>query len=242
MLAYQLRLLPGLVLFIGVIALLPRKLLLLRSVLYILIFVLVRDLATPLGLWRLGAEHTFWLRFGADPMLLWMFSGTGLLFAAVLWWADPELRALVTWNRASPVTSVAAGIGVALLITAPWVAHGLTVPLEHRGGVVELSLIAPILGTALAFNLVEELLFRGYYQGALEHHEVSPNRAAVLSGLTFGACHAFLASTVTDVGWPLLLYATWEGLIVAFLRTRLGLLAAVLAHGLAIAIMALGLV
>jgi membrane protease YdiL (CAAX protease family) len=238
MLDYQLRLLPGLALFIAVVALLPRRLLLLRAVLYILIFVLVRDLATPLGMWRLGAEHTFWLRFAADPTLMWMFSGIGLLFAAVLWWVDPELRALVTWHQGSPVVSVAAGIGVAVLITAPWVAHGLGVPLEHRGGAVEPSLITPILGTSIAFNLVEELLFRGYYQGALEHHKLSPQRAAVLSGLTFGAGHAFLASTVTDVGWPLLLFATWEGLIVAFLRTRLGLLAAVVAHGLAIAIMA----
>ena len=66
-------------------------------------------------------------------------------------------------------------------------------------------------------------------------------RAAVLSGLLFAACHVFLASTVTDVGPPLLAFALYEGLICAFLRMREGVIAAALAHGTAIFLLASGL-
>lgn len=57
----------------------------------------------------------------------------------------------------------------------------------------------------------------------------------------FAACHAFLATTVTDVGWPLLAFTLWEGLICAFLRLRWGVIPAAIAHGLAIFLLSSGL-
>ncbi|MCG5219483.1 hypothetical protein [Streptosporangium sp. KLBMP 9127] len=51
------------------------------------------------------------------------------------------------------------------------------------------------------------------------------------------ACHVFLASTVTVVGWQLLAFTLYEGLICAFLRLRSGVIAA-LAHGIAIFLLA----
>ena len=97
-----------------------------------------------------------------------------------------------------------------------------------------------ILFFCLAGNLFEEVLFRGLLQTRLAQ-AMSPVRAALLSGLLFAACHSFLASTVTDLGWPLLVFTAWEGLICAFLRLRHGLTPAVLTHGLAIAALATAL-
>ncbi len=82
------------------------------------------------------------------------------------------------------------------------------------------------------------MLFRGLLQGYLERS--GPVRAALLSAVMFAACHAYLASTVTDLGWPLLAFTLYEGLICAFLRLRYGVLPAALAHGLAIFLLAAG--
>lgn len=84
------------------------------------------------------------------------------------------------------------------------------------------------------------MLFRGFLQGRMES-EVGPVRAALFSAVCFAACHAFLASTVTDIGWPLLAFTLYEGLICAFLRLRWGVLPAALAHGLAIFLLASGI-
>ncbi|MFC7109047.1 hypothetical protein ACFQQB_56800 [Nonomuraea rubra] len=67
-------------------------------------------------------------------------------------------------------------------------------------------------------------------------------RAALLSAALFAACHVFLASTVTAAGWPLLLFTLYEGLICAFLRLRSGVIAAALAHGTAIFLLASALI
>ena len=86
----------------------------------------------------------------------------------------------------------------------------------------------------------EEVFFRGYLQGRLEQ-AMPAMRAALLSAVLFAACHAFLATTVTDVGWPLLAFTLWEGLICAFLRLRWGVIPAAIAHGLAIFLLSSGL-
>lgn len=46
---------------------------------------------------------------------------------------------------------------------------------------------------------------------------------------------------MTDVGWPLLAFTLWEGLICAFLRLRWGVIPAAIAHGLAIFLLSSGL-
>lgn len=81
------------------------------------------------------------------------------------------------------------------------------------------------------------MLFRGYLQGYLEQH-VAPLRAALASGVAFAACHAFLALSVTQLGWPVLLFTLVEGLACALVRMRYGVLAATLTHGTAILLVA----
>lgn len=101
------------------------------------------------------------------------------------------------------------------------------------------SLLPAIAVLAFAGNLLEEVLFRGALQGHLEP-VTSPVRAAVLSGLLFAGGHVFLASTVTDLWWPVLAFTAYEGLVCAFLRRRRGVIAATFADGGAIFLLASG--
>lgn len=62
--------------------------------------------------------------------------------------------------------------------------------------------------------------------GHLEHL-TSALRAALISAIAFAACHSFLALSVTEVGWPILLFTLVEGLVCAFVRMRYGVSAAI---------------
>ncbi|TDE51524.1 CPBP family intramembrane metalloprotease [Nonomuraea mesophila] len=242
LLAYGVRILPGLLLIAACYLLARRERdPLLRVMVLVLGFVLIRDAMTPLGFWRLGAVGAVpWLRFTDHAGILLLFGlGTLALTAGVLR-LDGELRALVRWGRLTPVT-LAWGVGGGVLAAAPILLLSLPTPMAARGGAVAVTLLPVLLAFSLAGNLAEEVLFRGFLQGRLEQHNDAV-RAAVLSALLFAACHAFLASTVTDVGWPLLAFTLYEGLICAFLRLRGGVIAAALAHGLAIFLLAGALV
>ncbi|MGP3931932.1 CPBP family glutamic-type intramembrane protease [Nonomuraea sp. KM88] len=242
LLAYGLRILPGMVLLGACFTLAGAgRDPLLRILILIFGFVLIRDAMTPLGFWRLGAVGGVpWLRFTDQAGILLLFGlGTAALTAAVLG-LDSGLRSLVRWGRFTPVTLVR-GIGGGVLAAAPVLLLSLPTPLSARGGAVAVSLLPVLLLFSLAGNLAEEVLFRGFLQGRLEQH-AGRIRAASLSALLFAACHAFLASTVTDVGWPLLVFTLYEGLICAFLRLRSGVIAAALAHGSAIFLLAAALV
>ncbi|MGW4793281.1 CPBP family glutamic-type intramembrane protease, partial [Nonomuraea sp. NPDC004297] len=129
------------------------------------------------------------------------------------------------------------GLGGGVLAAGPVLLLSTATPQAGRGGAVAVALLPVLLLFSLSGNLAEEVLFRGFLQGRLERH-AGPVRAALLSALLFAACHAFLASTVTDVGWPLLAFTLYEGLICAFLRLRDGVIAAALAHGVAIFLLA----
>ena len=96
-----------------------------------------------------------------------------------------------------------------------------------------------LLGFALAANCYEELLFRGLLQQQLRAW-LPAWRAALASGLLFGLCHAFLATTVTQVGAPILVFTVIEGVVAGLVYCRAGLLGASLAHGLAIFALAAG--
>lgn len=241
--AFSARVLPGLILITGCLALVragrdpwPRIMVL------ILGFVLLRDAMTPAGLWQFGlVEGTVpWLRFTDDAVVLLVLGAATLALTAAILRLDGQLRALVRWGRVS-TAAFALGIAGGILAAAPVLAIAVLWPLEQRGGPVAVSLLPALLFFALAGNLFEEVLFRGFVQGRLEQ-EFGALRAALSSGVLFAACHAFLASTVTDVGWPLLLFTLYEGLICAFLRMRYGVLSAALAHGLAIFLLSSGLV
>jgi len=97
-----------------------------------------------------------------------------------------------------------------------------------------------LLFMALVGNLYEEYLFRGLVQGYLER-DVTPLRAALLSGLAFGVFHASLACVVTTGGAPLLVFTVYEGVLAGLVRARHGVLAATLTHGGGIFLIASGL-
>ncbi|WP_246064161.1 CPBP family glutamic-type intramembrane protease [Nonomuraea longispora] len=138
------------------------------------------------------------------------------LTAAVLK-PDSGLRSPVRWGRLTP-------------LTLAW---------DVGGGMLA---AAPVLLPGLAGDIAEEVLFRGFLEGRLERQACAVRGVAV--DPVFAACHAchafqaFQASTVTEVGWPLLAFTRYEGLICAFLRLQSGVIAAALAHGLAIFLLA----
>lgn len=215
---------------------------LLRTVVLVLGFVLIRDAMTPTGLWSFGVVEGAgvpWLRMSQDPWVLVGF-GLGSLLVAGAVLLDPDLRGLVRWGRVDPGTM---GLGVlgGVLAAAPILALSIGQPVEARGGAVGTGLLPALAFMALAGNFLEEVIFRGFLQGRLEQ-AMAPVRAALLSGVLFAACHAYLATTVTDVGWPLLAFTLLEGLVCALLRQWRGLVPAVLAHGLAIFLVSSGLV
>jgi len=66
-------------------------------------------------------------------------------------------------------------------------------------------------------------------------------RAALASGAMVAAGHAFLAVTLTNIGWPILVFTLYEGIVAALVRMRFGLVAATLTHGGAIFLLASGI-
>lgn len=236
-----LRIVPGmLVLGAGVAVLRGRATVQLRVLLYVLAFVLLRDAMTPLGLWRIGVTdgRAFWLRFVDDAVVLVVLAVTSLLVAVALPRLDRDVT--VRWGRLGPRPLVEGVAGVAVIV-APVALVGWGVPVAARGGAVAWSLVPAVLLLAFLGNLLEEVLFRGALQGELARH-LSPAATVLASGLLFGAGHVFLATTVTDLGWPVLVFTTWEGVVCAWLAQRHGVLAATVAHGGAIAALATGLV
>lgn len=237
---YFLRITPGLILITLVFLLLPRKQIAARIFLLILGFVLMRDTMTPMGFWSFGITETaLWIRFIDDASILFILGGLSTI-AAFLLLQIKELRALVKWGKIASWKTYLVGILGGVFVAVPFMLLGSFVPLEERGGVVALSLVPALLFMAFAGNFLEELIFRGFLQS---HFEKLTNsiRAAILSGLMFAVAHIFLASTVTNIGWPLLAFVAIEGLVCAFVYRKHGLISASIVHGLAIFMLASGL-
>src|ERR1700737_3445735 len=69
---YLARVAPGL--FVGgMMLLLARREAQLRIVLYLVLFILLRDAMTPLGLWSFGTQGFFWIRLHRDQWFLIVF-------------------------------------------------------------------------------------------------------------------------------------------------------------------------
>jgi hypothetical protein len=71
---------------------------------------------------------------------------------------------------------------------------------------------------------------------------MSPIKAGVSSGIVFAFCHIFLAITVTGIGYPLLVFTLWEGVIAGIVGARCGVIAATLTHGGAIFLLSSSLI
>ncbi|MFP5069380.1 type II CAAX prenyl endopeptidase Rce1 family protein [Pseudonocardia nantongensis] len=240
---YPLRLLPGLIVTAAAFLLLGRSAPVPRAVLLVLGFVLVRDTMTPLGLWTLGtAPHgALWLRFVPDAGVLVGLGVVGAAGAVAVAYGPRDLRGLVVWGRLGP-RALATALGAAAVVAGPVLALLWTVPADTRGGAVPIALLPALAVLAFGGNLLEEVLFRGVLQGLLAGRSgVGPVRTVLLSGLFFAAGHMFLATTVTDLGWPVPAFTLVEGLACAWVRIRCGVLASTVTHGTVIFVLASGL-
>ncbi len=211
-----------------------------RVVIYIMVFILLRDTMTPLGLWRLGREGFFWLRFTEDPIFLLLFGAAGAVMMTALIRLDRENRRHIRFFRGHKGTGVLLGLSAALIIVLPFIFPYSSVSLSARGGTVAPRLLMPIAVIALGGNFLEEGLFRGYVLGYLQER-FSPLIAAAGSGILFSFCHMFLAITVSDAGLPVIIFTLWEGCIAGLVGVRRGLIPAALAHGGAVFLLAAGL-
>ncbi len=238
---YLLRLLPGLVLAGAFFFLVPRRLMLLRLTGYILFFIFIRDAMTPTGLWSFGTEGFFWIRFTGNHFFLILFGLSGIAMVALMNFCDPDLKGLIVWFRGHIGAGIVTGFLGAAVVVLPLAFLYSGVSLSLRGGEVESSLLLPLLVITMGGNLYEEVLFRGYLQGYLESGGETSLRAALTSGVAFAFGHVFLALTVTSVGWPLLLFALYEGIVAGFVRMRGGVIPSTVTHGMAIFFLSSGL-
>ncbi|MGF6094707.1 CPBP family intramembrane glutamic endopeptidase [Pseudomonas sp. 18175] len=229
---YATHLAPGLLLFGLWFALTPRALTALRILILLMAFVLMRDVMTPLGLWVLGSEVQ--IAFSANAFVLAALGGLSVLTILVLARIAPDLWSLIRWSIGNPGIGVLVGLGVGCLIGVPLrVYQGLAASAIPGYWVWLPGMVVLAYGA----NALEEVLFRGCLQGYLEQH-TAPLRAALISGVAFAACHAFLALSVTQLGWPVLVFTLIEGLACALVRMRYGVLPATIAHGTAILLIA----
>lgn len=212
-----------------------------RIIIYLALFVLLRDAMTPLSLWSFGPEGLFWIRLHNDPWYLVLFGLSSLGMSLGLYYLDRQNRPLIRWTRGSLPLGLLAGVGGAVVVVVPLVVAYQFTPIESRGGPVPLRIVPAILVFALLGNLLEEALFRGYVAGLLVR-TMTPTAAGVWSGVVFAFCHVYLAITVTGVGYPLLLFTLWEGVIAGLIGARWGVLPSALTHGGAIFLLSSGLV
>ena len=227
---------PGFLVFAALLLAVPRKLVLFRILLHITFFVLARDAMTRSGFWQIGAGS---LRFTASQAVLLCLAALSVALCAGVYGLERAARQGLRWRGNGWLASVAIGLAGAALIS------GVAATLKTVFALPSLPLpganmLPVLLVFSLAGNAYEELLFRGLLQNHLGQ-SMAAQRAALVSGLFFCLCHAYLATTVTSVGAPLLLFTLLEGLVAAFVYIRAGLLGATLAHGLAIAALASGL-
>ena len=241
---YFLTLVPGLVIA-GVLFFFLRKAHpLLHLFIFISVFIFTRDAMTPLGLWRIGKEGFLWIRFINNPLILLVLGISSIGFVVLMQIISPDLAVKVKWFEGNKAKGVLFGVAGAVLAAVPLLlVYTLGVPLSHRGGTVALSLLPFILFIALAGNLYEEVLFRGYVYGWLtEKERIKPVPAGLLTGVFFAFGHVFLAYNVTSVGISILIFALWEGCLAGLVRSKYGVIPATLTHGLAIFLLTCGMV
>ncbi len=196
---------------------------------------------TPLGLWSFGTQGFFWIRLYDNWAFLVVFGIACLGLSLGLYWLDRENQSLLQWTKGRLSFGLLWGIFGAVIVVVPLIVIYQYTPIELRGGPVPFLRVPAILVFAFLGNLLEETLFRGYVYGELAQR-MAPINAAISSGIVFAFCHIYLAITVTDVGYPLLVFTLWEGIIAGVIRAKSGILPATLTHGGAIFLLSSGLI
>lgn len=238
---YLLRIFPGLIL-IALFLFFIKPSANLRIIVYIFTFVVMRDAMTPLGLWSLGKEkEVLWIRLSTDPLFLILFGIFSLLVMLALAKFDKENRKHLVWFQNSKWMGSFFGIVGCIVVVLPLFIIYQGLDLNLRGGPVDTPLLAPILLFVTLGNFFEEGLFRGYVLGYLKIKQ-RPIIAGINSGLIFAFCHIFLALTVTNIGFPLLVFAFWEGVIAGLIGTKYGIIPATITHGGAIFLLSSGII
>jgi membrane protease YdiL (CAAX protease family) len=234
---YLIAIAPAGILALCLLWLIPRTEIAGRTAIYILFFLLARDAMGPHGFWQLTAST---LSLTAPSGVLLMLAAICAGLCLMVWRFEPLLCAQVRyWKQGHLLRSVSWGLAGAVFIGC------VVLALKAVSGMASvtaagLRLDWAVLIFALAGNAFEELMFRGVLQGRLAQ-QLSPMRAIVIPALLFSLCHAWLAIVVTGIGAPILVFTLIEGLVAGFVYWRAGLVAAVLAHGLAIYGLAVGL-
>ena len=235
---YSLRLLPGLIVIGILFALIPKDFVLFRILILIFGFILMRDAMTPIGLWQFGVtDNIIWLRFIESCFILIVLAITSVAAAlGVLKLFDIKIR---WFNSTDKVRPTLIAILAAVVVVSPFMLPYFSIPIDERGGNVSMLMWPVLLVFALCGNFLEEVLFRGLFQEHM-HKFVRPFQAILLSGLMFAVGHTFLAITVTDLGFLVILFTLAEGVMCAFIYYRYGLIPATVTHGIAIFLLAVG--
>lgn len=242
-LEYSFRITPGIILILSLYLLLHKESTILKIILFIFGFVLMRDAMTPIQFWNFGVTNNIvWLRFIDDAIILLFLAVVSLVLALFINFVNPQLAQSVTWfaNKGKSV-SMLIGISMGVIAALPFVAPYFFTDIKLRGGEVKVSLLFPLLLLAIFGNFLEELLFRGYMQEYLKTRYTTV-KTIFISGLFFAFGHVFLAITVTNLGALVIIFTLWEGLLCAFIYHRYGLIPATFTHGIAIFILSSGLV
>lgn len=251
LLGYGTRIAPAMVLVVALYLILRgQRALPLRIMVVVLGFLIIRDTLISFGVWGYGLGDGWlpYVRFVNDPLLVTGFAVGSILTTLFLVLIEKDGRPLLWWGRFN-LRSTAWALGGGIILAGGLAALYQLVPLAERGGAVPGSMILPLITVAAFGNLTEDVLVRGYFQGFLMTL-LKPWQAAVGAGVFFSFCHIFLAIELITVfpvpglhlGIPVMLYALIDGLVCAFVRLKAGLLPAAVSHGMAVFVLATGLI
>jgi len=238
---YTLWITPGFLILLSTYLLVPKKAIATKIFILILGFILIRDNMTTFGFWEFGIINNLpWMRFTENSTLLVIMGLVSFFITGGIIHLQKDMQNLLFWIASQKIISLFMGIIGAVVVVLPFFFFYQGIPLEERGGPFPPEILPLLFFFALSGNLMEEVLFRGYLQGYFETI-TTRGRAALLSGLLFGAGHIFLATTVTSLGLPIILFTLYEGVICSFVRSKYGILPSTLTHGLSIFVLASGI-
>ncbi|WP_051086147.1 CPBP family glutamic-type intramembrane protease [Sediminispirochaeta bajacaliforniensis] len=205
-----------------------------RVVLYIVGFVVCRDVMASLGFWFPSTEGgVLRFLFTDDALLLVLLSL--LFFAAMLVFLafDRENRDRCRFFSNDRGAGIFVGLLAGFCVAAPLLFFQAKGGTEAIGPEFRVNMALPLLCLSLSLAFIEEGLFRGYLLAFLKDHQ-SSLLAGVSSGILFAFSYLPLALTGSGLSLPLLLFVLWEGVITGTVGSRYGVFPSCVTHGVAI--------